>query len=255
MRFTPLSIALVATALLTAAYGAPPPNRVIDPYEISRHLDELYRSTSSRGKMTMTVTTKHYSRTVTMKMWSRGQDDTLAIITSPAKERGIATLKRGSEMWNYLPKIDKTIRIPPSMMMASWMGSDFTNDDLMRETSWEKDYTIALAEDPPQGQIGLIYVPREDAPVTWSRVVGYMEEESFLPVIIEYYDEKERKVRVMTFEETTLMGGRLIPKKMTLTPLSEEKRGNVTVLVYEEMEFDIPLDDNLFTLSSLRRRR
>ncbi|PLX42388.1 MAG: outer membrane lipoprotein-sorting protein [Deltaproteobacteria bacterium] len=237
----------------TISISAPTPPG-IDPYEVSRKLDELYRSSSSRGEMTMTVTTKHYSRTVAMKMWSRGLDDTLAVITSPAKERGTATLKRDREMWNYLPKIDKTIRIPPSMMMASWMGSDFTNDDLMRETSWEKDYTISLKDDAPEGAVGLVYIPKPDAPVTWSKVVGYMQLGTYLPISIEYYDEKDRKVREMTFDEPTKMGGRTIPSRVILTPLSEDKLGNSTVLVYEKMEFDIPLEENLFSLSALRRR-
>ncbi|PLX42373.1 MAG: outer membrane lipoprotein-sorting protein [Deltaproteobacteria bacterium] len=249
-----LFLALALILSLPAINPAAPPPEGIDPYQISRKLDELYRSSSSRGEMTMTVATKHYTRTVSMKMWSRGLDDTLAVITSPAKERGTATLKRDREMWNYLPKIDKTIRIPPSMMMASWMGSDFTNDDLMRETSWEKDYTISLAQDAPEGAVGLVYIPKPDAPVTWSKVVGYMELDTYLPTSIEYYDEKGRLVREMTFEEPIKMGGRTIPRRVVLTPLSKDKLGNSTILLYEKMEFDVPIEDNLFSLSALRRR-
>lgn len=223
--------------------------------ELSRKLDELYRSSTSRGEMTMIVTTPHYTRTLKMKAWTRGMDDTLIRIVSPRKEKGTATLKKGNEMWNYLPKIRKTIRIPPSMMMGSWMGSDFTNDDLVRETSWEKDYFVSFAKSPPPGLTGLVYRPKPEAPVTWSRVVGYFNTKSQLPTKMEYYDEKGRLVRVMTFDDIREIGGRTIPARMTLTPLSKDKKGHSTVMIYHKMEFDIPLRDNLFSLTALRKDR
>jgi outer membrane lipoprotein-sorting protein len=223
--------------------------------ELSRRLDRLYRSDTSHGFMTMKVKTADYERSLKMEVWSRGMDDTLMRIISPPKEEGTSTLKKGREMWNYLPKIDKTIRIPPSMMMSSWMGSDFTNDDLMRETSWETDYEVSFAQDPPSGQIGLVYIPKEGAPVTWSKVVGYMLADSLLPVSMEYYDEKGRKVRVMNFHDIGVLGGRTLPKRMTLTPLSEDKVGNFTEVVYGEMSFDVKLDPETFSLASLRKAR
>jgi len=252
LRFTARFAALlIALALGGAALAA---DR-LDPHELSRRLDDLYRSGSSHGVLSMTVTTPYYERTLRLEVWSRGMSDTLIRILSPKKEEGTATLKRGGEMWNFLPRIQKTIRIPPSMMMASWMGSDFTNDDLVRETSWEKDYSVEFAPDPPPGQVGLLYRPREGAPVTWAKVVGWIDEKSLLPVAIEYYDEKDRKARVMTFEEIGALGGRTLPRRVILTPLSEEKKGHKTVMVYEEMAFEVALPDSLFSLTGLRTMR
>jgi outer membrane lipoprotein-sorting protein len=225
-----------------------------DALEISRRLDELFRSGSSRAIVSMQVTTPHYSRSLKMEIYSRGMDDTLVRILQPAKERGVATLKRGSQMWNYLPKIKKTIRIPPSMMSASWMGSDFTNDDLVRESSWETDYDVSLLPGQPEGQAALVYVPKPEAPVPWKKVVGYFNAETLIPSSIEYYDEKGRKARTMSFGEVGELGGRTLPKHITLTPHLGDKAGNSTVMVYEEAEFDLPLREGLFSLTTLRQR-
>ncbi|HAN32745.1 MAG TPA: hypothetical protein DCQ06_14220 [Myxococcales bacterium] len=138
-----LSSGLILLLLLLAtppATGAE--QSAAEANKLSKMLDEMYRAKSSRNKMSMTVKTPHYTRKLVMTSLSRGMDDTLIRILTPRKERGIATLKRGNEMWNFLPKIRKTIRVPPSMMMGSWMGSDLTNDDLVRATSWERDYAI-----------------------------------------------------------------------------------------------------------------
>jgi outer membrane lipoprotein-sorting protein len=158
-------------------------------------------------------------------------------------------------MWNYLPKIGKTIRIPPSMMMSSWMGSDLTNDDLVKETTWEEDYHVDLVEDPPPGQVGLVYVPKEGAAVTWSKVIAFLDAGTKLPTTQEYYDEKGRKVRLMEFKEVRDLGGRTIPARMVITPLSEDKQGRQTELIYRELTFDQPLPESLFSLSTLRRGR
>ncbi len=252
---------LLATLLLTtvlavlAAAVCPARAEDADALAISRKLDRLYRSEASRGVVEMTVINPNYQRTLTMRVWTQGLENTLVRILSPRKEKGTATLKRGNEMWNYLPKIGKTIRIPPSMMMSSWMGSDLTNDDLVKETSWEADYHVSLAQNPPAGQIGLNYVPRENAAVTWSKVVAFVARGTFLPLNLDYYDEKGLKVRTMKYSEVRELGGRSLPVKFEVIPLSEEKKGRRTIMIYRELEFEVDLKDNLFSLSNLRRGR
>lgn len=221
--------------------------------DLSQKLDLLYRADSSQGKITMMIRTPNFQRTMEIRVWSRGMADSLARIESPAKEKGTATLKKGNTIWNYLPKIKKTIRVPPSMMMASWMGSDFTNDDLMRETSWEKDYTVAFHQKPKKGQVGLVYRPKSGAPVTYSKVEVFLDAKSELPLRQLFYDEKNRLVRQMTFSEVKKIGGRTIPTRMELKPLSPEKKGNLTVVIYQDMVFNLPLRDNLFSLSGLQK--
>lgn len=237
--------ALLVLALTAAnAAGA-------DALTISRFLDNLYRSSAGTASAEMHVVTPHYERTLKMKMWWRGLDDTLIRILYPPKEKGIASLKRGREMWNYLPKIKKTIRVPPSMMMSSWMGSDLTNDDLVRHTSWERDFEVSLMENPPPGMEAVVYIPREDAAVTWSKVVGYFDAVTYLPGSIEYFDEKGRKARIMEFSDIGPLGGRKLPRRIAVVPLTEDKKGMRTVIRYEEASFDIKLPDDFFNISKL----
>ena len=252
LTLTALPLVLWLGAAATAA-AQPAEAPKLDPTTISRTLDDLYRSASSRATVSMHVTTPHYDRTLTMTMWTRGRDDVLVRLLSPRKERGIATLKRGTEMWNYLPKIRKTIRVPAAMMSGSWMGSDFSNDDLVRESSWEDDYTASVVPAPAAGEVCVEYTRKPDAPVAWPRVVGCFSRDPLLPLRQEFYDDKGRKARVMSFSDVRALGGRTLPTRMVLQPLLEQ--GHRTELTYSEMEFDVALADDLFTLTSLRRGR
>ncbi len=245
-----LTAALFLSALVgRVAYGSP------EVDAIAEKLDTLYRSDSSRGKMTMRIVTPNYERTLEMEVTTRGQDDTLVRILSPRKEKGTSTLKKGREMWNYLPKIKKTIRVPPSMMMSGWMGSDFTNDDMVRESSWREDYDGTLSRDAPPGQKCLEFRAKDDAAVAWDRVVTCVHATEYYPISQDFYDEKGRKARTMRFEEVGDLGGRKVPRKLVLKPLLDDKKGNETVVTYDEMEWDIELSDSLFSLSRLRRGR
>lgn len=251
---------LIAAGVLSAAPPALSAAEATDAaaaaeaLRLSRKLDELFRSKSSRNRMTMTITTPQFERRLEMQALSRGMEDTLVVILSPQKERGTATLKRGNEMWNYLPKIAKTIRVPPSMMMGSWMGSDVTNDDMVRGSSWEKDYTVAFARDrETPSQRCLQYVPRPTAPVTWSRIVGCFDRGSDLPKAMEYYDEKGRKARSMLYGDVRLLGGRMLPTQWVIEPHLAERRGHKTVMQFNEVVWDIPVTDEDFSQAALRR--
>jgi outer membrane lipoprotein-sorting protein len=250
-----LAAMLVYLCLASAAIAQSAAQESMDARSFSRELDRLFRSETSEGLVEMSVVTPHYQRTLSMRIWSRGLDYNHVRILSPKKEKGVSSLRRDNDMWNYLPKIKKTIRIPPSMMMGSWMGSDFTNDDLVQESSWEDDYDVRFGEPPADGQVRLVYTPREDAVVTWDRVEIAFERESRLPLWQDYYDEKGRKTRRMSFSEVRRFGDRLLPATMTLTPFSEEKKGNRTVVRYLELTFDDELPAEMFTLGYLRGGR
>ncbi len=227
--------------------------RTID--EIIAKQDELYRSKSSYAKMVMEIVTPHWERTLEMEAWSEGMDKTFIVINSPKKERGISTLRIGKEMWNYLPKTDKVMKIPPSMMASSWMGSDFSNDDLVKESSMRDDYEYELYE-PDSAEEGLIYVqlvPKEETASVWGKIILSVREADYLPVREEFYDEKGRLMRVMTFKDIKTIGGRELPTVMELVP--QNKKGNRTTIRYEEARFDIKLDESIFTLRNLQRKR
>ncbi len=240
--------ALFALALPAAAAAAD-----ADVQALMRHFDRLYRADNSSAEMVMRVVTPDFERELRLESWSEGTSSTLIRIKSPRKERGTSTLKRGNEMWNYLPKIRRTIRIPPSMMMGSWMGSDFTNDDLMRDSSWEKDYDTARSPKSPAGQLCVDSIPKADAAVTWSKVVTCFDVAAKLPLGQSFYDEKQRLARTLTFDEPKDFGGPTLPSRMVLEP--KLKSGHRTVVTYLRLEFDVKHPPNLFSITRLRRGR
>jgi outer membrane lipoprotein-sorting protein len=244
-RLLALALAMLVALPALAADTRP------DPAALSRELDQLYRSDTSHGRMSMEVVTPNYTRDLDMEFWTRGLDYTLVRILAPRKEKGVSSLKRDTEMWNYLPKIDKTLRVPPSMMMGSWMGSDFTNDDLMRETSWEDDYSVSYGE-ASADTLRLVYTPLPQAPVTWERVVVSFDAATHLPQRVDYYDEKGRLARRLTYSQVKMLGGRRQPSVMTLTPLLDDKRGHRTTVTYESLELDHPVPESTFSLQRLR---
>ena len=221
--------------------------------DIVRRMDELYRAASSRALMEMEIVTPHWQRTLKMQAWSEGMDKTFIRILEPNKEKGIATLRIGNEMWNYLPKTNKVMKIPPSMMMSSWMGSDFTNDDLVREFTFIESYRFEMTE-VEAAEPGLLYVkcvPKEGLPIVWGHVTIAAREDDGLPVWQRYYDEKEQLMREMLYKDVRILGGRRIPAVMELVPMHKE--GNKTVIRFLEAEFDIPLPSDTFTLRNLQK--
>lgn len=226
-----------------------------DVQTIVKKVDELYRSKSSYGEVEMRIVTPHWKRTLTMKMWSEGMKKTFITILSPKKDKGIATLRVGNEMWNYFPKINKVMKIPPSMMMGSWMGSDFTNDDIVKESTLMDDYTAKLVT--PQGaEPDLYYIelrPKEQTVSVWGRIVTAVKKEGYLPVRQEYYDEDGKKMRIMTFTDVKELGGRTIPSAMEIVPLHKEN--HKTIVRYKSASFDLDLPKDVFTLRNLKRRR
>ena len=243
---------LVFSLTLYGAFGQSP----IDPKEIIDRVDRILRGDSSRGVATMSISTKRWQRTKTLEIWSEGTDKALIRIQKPQKEAGLTTLKVGSDIWNYLPKVARTIRIPSSMMMASWMGSHFSNDDLVKESRLISDYEIRVSFEGEKGGVDVWEFelrPLPDAPVVWGRIDYQIRIADLMPMWAKYYGEDGELKRTMLFSDFQEMGGRLILAKMTLTPTN--KPGEFTEVVYSELEFDLELSEDTFSLASLRRKR
>jgi outer membrane lipoprotein-sorting protein len=239
---------LFLAVLLTA--GPLPADRARD---IIAKVDQLYRSSSSRAEVEMRITTPNWARTLGITAWSKGTQKTFILINEPKKERGTATLRLGNEMWNYLPATDKVIKIPPSMMMGSWMGSDYNNDDLVKESSMLDDYTYRMItpDKPAAGELWVEMIPNPEAVVVWGRVVLAVRERDGLPLRQEYYDEKGALMRTIIFSGINILGGKTIPTMMELVP--QNKKGHRTVITYKKVEFDIPLRDDIFSQRNLKR--
>ena len=259
MRGTIVSAALVAALMslpIPAGAQTAACAGLSDPTEIVDCVDRIMRGESSRGTATMEVSTENWSRAMEMQMWSLGTDHALVRILSPRKDAGTATLKSGNEIWNYLPRVDRTIKIPASLMSASWMGSHFTNDDLVKESRLIEDYEITLAFEGERDGVEVWefdLVPRPEAPVVWGRIAYQVRKNDTMPVFARYYDEDGELVRTMTFFDYRLLGGRLVPATMRVVP--EDEPGEYTEVRYADLEFDVDLDEGFFSLRRLRDTR
>jgi Outer membrane lipoprotein-sorting protein len=247
-RLFPLCVGLFVFA--GPARGQESPSDIID------RVDRLLRGESSHGIATLEVVTEHWNRSLSMEVWSLGTEYSLVRITSPAKEAGTATLKAQDNIWNYLPKVDRTIKIPASMMMGSWMGSHFTNDDLVKESRLVEDYDIALSfEGDRDGQAVWEFklTPKPDAPVVWGHIEYRVRKAELMPLWARYYDENGKLIRTLDFSDFKEMGGRLVPAVMNMAP--EDKPGESTTIRYEQLEFGIALEPSFFSLQTLRLKR
>lgn len=251
-RFATVLTGVLALGALAMA-GAPSNADDIDfsdPADLLRKVDELYRGDSSIATMRMEIVTPNWQRTLEMQAWSEGMEKTFIRILAPKKDRGVATLKLDEEMWNFFPKIDKVIKVPPSMMMSSWMGSDFTNDDLVKEASLADDYFVELETSEAEYQMTL--VPREDTVTVWAKIIVVVDRESLLPVRQEYFNERGEKVRTMQFLQIKTYGDRQLPSQLEMVP--HNKEGHKTVIHYEALELDTEIDDIVFTWRNLKKR-
>jgi len=177
-------------------------------------------------------------------------------IKSPIKEAGTASLKSGTSIYTYLPKVDKTIRLTSGMMMGSWMGSHFTNDDLVKESRMSDDYEASLIFEGARDGVNIYefeLIPLPEAAVVWGKIVIAVRAEDLMPIVSTYYDEDMEPARVMTFGQIKIMGGRKIPAVMRVTP--HDPPGEYTEVVYENMEYDIPIDNAFFSIASLKRQK
>jgi len=217
--------------------------------------DDVSRGDSSEAVMEMSVKTKRYERTMKMKATSQGEDNSLVVILEPAKDAGVATLKNGDNLYNYMPKVDRTMKIPAGMMSGSWMGSHFSNDDLVKGSRMRDDYTYGITHRPSDGgepadAYVIELIPKPDAPVVWGKVIVTVGSDK-VPRTIDYFDERDEKIRTMSFENVQDIEGRKVPMVMTLTP--HDKPGEFTKMTYESLDFDVELDENAFTLQALKR--
>lgn len=223
----------------------------LDVQSLIRDIEQQYMGTSSRARTTMQVRTAHWERTLEMEAWSLTRDYFLVRILEPAKERDVATLKRDREVWNFLPKVDRVIKVPPSMMGGSWMGSHITNDDLVKANHIDEDYDLRILEETTTHYV-IECLPKAEAAVVWGKIVYRVRKQPRVPERVDYYDEEMVRVRETLFDDVQQIGERIVPLRVTVLPL--EKPEEMTVLQYRELVYDLPLDETFFSLRNLKQR-
>ncbi|MCD4694743.1 MAG: outer membrane lipoprotein-sorting protein [Bacteroidales bacterium] len=249
---------LIITTLLTGLFILPlfSPGQELTAKEIIDKADKKNRGETSQGTMIMKIVRSDWERTVEMKSWSKGDDYFLIFITAPAKDKGQVFLKRKKEMWNWVPTIERMIKIPPSMMMQSWMGSDFTNDDLVKQSSIVKDYAHTLLEDEGiRGQLcyKIELIPHPDAPVVWGKIISWVTKDGLNLWKSEYYDEDGFLVNIENAYDLKIFGDRILPSRMEIIPADEPDKK--TVLIMKDLLFNKPLSDNFFTQQNMKKIR
>jgi len=225
--------------------------------EIIRKADnKMQGEKTSYSRMTMKIIRPTWEREITFKSWTKGRDYSLALITSPPRESGQTFLKRKNEMWNWNPTINRLIKLPPSMMSQGWMGSDFTNDDLLKESSIVVDYNHKIIGNETINGWDCYIIeltPHENAAVVWGKIIKWISKEEYLQLRSEYYDEDDFLVKTETAYDIKTMDERLIPTRFELVP--EEEEGHKTVVILDEVEFNKPIDDSFFSQQNMKRVR
>ena len=246
----PLAAALLLLA--TAASAAD-----LDIRDLVDRANKALRGDSSRGRLVMTIETPDWKRSLEVEGWNKDRTMAFIVIRAPAKERGETTLRRKNEMWVWLPKVERVIKIPPTMMHSAWQGSDFTYEDIVKADSIVKDYTHKLLSTKKEEGRTVYHIeatPKADAPVVWGKVVtdvALYDDQSVVPLLEEDYSERGELIRTITLSDVKMLGGRRVPARLECVPA--KKKGQRTFLQYKELEFDLPLADDFFSYQRLQK--
>ena len=219
---------------------------------VERAVDNT-RGQTSYAVMSMTIRRPAWERTSTLEAWTRGREDALIRFTAPARDAGNATLKQGEKMWTFTPKLNRTIRLPFSLMSQSWAGSDFSYNDLSRTDNVLRQYDLSIAATEEQDGHTLytiVAVPHDDAPVVWGKEEWVMREDGVL-YAQRFFDQDLNVFKEMITQEVGERGGRVMPVRMRMYEV--EQPDHYTEVSYDEASFDLELEDRLFTLFSLRQ--
>ena len=224
--------------------------------EIIKKADDKFRGKTSQAELIIDIIRPKWSKTMRMKTWSKGADYSVSVITSPAKEKGVVFLMRDKEVWNYVPTIDRTIKFPPSMMMQNWMGTDLTNDDLVKMSSMVDDYKQdIIGEEKKEGLLcwKIQLIPKPNAAVVWGKILIWIDKEDYMQMQVDYYDEDDFLVNQMIGSEVEIFSGKKLPSKLRIIPVDQQ--GQETIIKYEKWVFDLKISDNYFTKNYMKRIR
>ena len=247
--YTSLIFILFASGQILPAFG----QQNLTAKQVIEKADRNMQGESSISTMTMTIKRPYWERTIGFKNWAKGNDLALTLVTGPAKEKGQTFLKRGNDMWNYIPSIGRLVKLPPSMMSQGWMGSDYTNDDILNESSLVLDYRhelIGLEDFQGNKCYKINMIPAEESNIVWGKMITWVSIDDFLFLKSEYYDENQALVRTETAGEIKTMDGRKIPTRLEIIPADEPQ--NRTIVIIQAMDFDVKIDDGFFSQQNMK---
>lgn len=220
--------------------------------DIVQKRDDIMRGKTSEGHYKMEIVSPRWTRNLEFNAWSKGTNKSFIEITYPKKDSGTTFLRVDTDLWQYVPSIEKIIKIPPSMMLQSWMGTDFTNDDLVKESSIIDDYTHRLLREE-NGAYVIESIPKPEAAVVWGKIIQWIDKQNFLPVKDEFYDEDGVLIKHLLYDEINNLQGRPYPMRWQMIPLTEERKGHRTTIVVDHLKLDQPITDDTFSMKALKR--
>lgn len=221
--------------------------------QVVKKADDNVRGKTAQAEMIIRTVRPTWQREMTVKTWSVGDQYAMIVVKSPVKDKGVAFLKRKKEVWNWVPVLERSIKLPPSMMTQSWMGTDFTNDDLVKESSVVEDYDHTFQGDTLIGtrECYIIrMIPKPEAAVVWGKIIICIDKKDFVEVHSKFYDEDGGLVNIMNASEIKQMDGRLIPTHLEMIPV--DKKGHKTELIYSSISYNKPLSESFFTLQQMK---
>lgn len=221
--------------------------------EVITKMDNKLKGKSVRSENSITIVRPTYKREMTMISWSKGRDYSLTLMTAPKRDAGSTFLNRDKEVWSYSPSIERIIKLPPSMMSQNWMGTDFTNDDLVQQSSLVTDYTHSFGKDETlEGYdcYQITMIPKEDAAIVWGKVIVWVDKTEYMQLKVEFYDEDGYLINTMLGKNPKTFDGKLLPSVMEMIPA--DKPGNKTIMTTISMKFDIEIDESFFTTRNMK---
>ena len=224
--------------------------------DIVKRSESTMRGNTMHGAISIKTIRPSWSREMRINIWLKGNDFALILVKSPDKDKGITYLKRKKEVWNWMPDIERTIKLPPSMMGQSWMGTDYSNDYLVKQSSLTLDFESALEKDSiidSRNCWKVVLTPKENAAVVWGKVILFIDKTDYLQLRNEYYDEDGAILNIVNAGNIQKMGGRMIPTVFEMIPT--DKAGNKTVLTYESAAFNTNIEDTFFTTANMKQIR
>lgn len=222
--------------------------------EILKKSEQKLRGNSSFSELEITIVRPKYTRTMVIKSWNKGDQYALMLVTAPARDKGTVFLKRQREVWNWVPSVDRSIKMPPSMMAQSWMGTDLTNDDLVRESSLMRDFDKKLlGKETVQGRecYKIELNPKADAAVVWGKILVWVDVKDHMQMKSEFYDEDQFLVNTFLAYDIKQLGGQMLPSRLEIIPA--DKPGHKTIMNYKQLKLNIPIEDAFFTLQNMKK--
>jgi outer membrane lipoprotein-sorting protein len=251
-----LALCAAGAAAVAVPARAAAPSASPTASQIVEHVETTLWGRTLQAIFEMTVATPSWARTLVLNVSIERPSKSFVQVTSPAKDAGILSLRLGSEMWNYLPAIERIIKVPPTMMLQPWLGSDFTNDDMVREGSFTSDYTHRLLGERVESGEATLEVellPKADAAVVWGRVLLLVDRAGLLPLAVRYFNERDELVRTLRYADRRMLDGRSIPTRWEMRPADHP--GKHTTIVVKSAAYDRSLPARIFSLQNLGQRR